>query len=73
MKNLTVIEIDAFAMIILCSEYDKLFYIPEFKTRIDTAKANFKEVLLNNCNCKNCQEVANFIIDLKFYEDDENI
>ena len=73
MKNLTIVEIDALAMIILCKEYDRLEFIPEFKTRIDTAKQKFKERFLERCNCQGCIEATEFIMTLKFYEDDENI
>ena len=52
MKNLTIVEIDALAMVILCKEYDRLDFIPHFKTRIDTAKQKFKERFLERCNCQ---------------------
>jgi hypothetical protein len=68
MKNLYIVEINAKAMVILCEEYDKLNFIPDFKTRIDTAKQNFKERFLNTCSCKFCIEESELIINLKFYE-----
>jgi hypothetical protein len=73
MTNLTIVEIDAIAMVILCKEYDRLDFIPDFKTRIDTAKQNFKERFLQRCNCQSCISATVFIMTLKFYEDDENI
>ena len=62
MNSLKIVEIDALAMVILCKEYDRLEYIPDFKTRIDTAKNNFKETFLNRCSCSNCTQAVNLIM-----------
>ena len=48
MKHLKTIELDLIAMYMFCNEYDKLEFIPDFKTRIDTAKSNFKENFMDN-------------------------
>ena len=73
MINLKIVEIDALAMVILCKEYDRLEHIPEFRTRIDTAKNNFKETFLSRCSCSSCMQAVDFIISLKFYEDEQTI
>lgn len=70
MKDLKVYEINAYAMTILCHEYDKLKFIPDFPTRIDTAKANFKRSFLEACGCYNCVEAVELIMELKFTIDE---
>ena len=62
------IDIDDFAMYVFCNEYDKLGFIPDFKTRIDTAKSNFKENFLQRCSCENCKNASELIINLNWYD-----
>ena len=71
MKNLKIVEVSAEMMIVLCEEYDKLHFIPDFKTRIDTAKQNFKNRMEQKCKCSYCTDEIIFIMNLKFYEDDK--
>lgn len=72
MKDMKVYEIDAYAMTIFCHEYDKLYFIPDFKTRIATAKENFKNSFLSACDCSKCSEAVDLIVNLNFYTEDEN-
>jgi hypothetical protein len=51
-----------------CNEYDKLEFIPEFKTRIDTAKQNFKDSFLQRCSCEACKNASDLIINLNWYD-----
>ena len=67
MKDLKIVELDAFAMYMFCNEYDKLEFIPEFKTRIDTAKQNFKDSFLQRCSCEACKNASDLIINLNWY------
>ena len=57
-------------MSVFCIEYDKLYYIPNFETRIDTAKENFKNLYLAGCSCNICCDTVNLILSLKFYENE---
>ena len=71
MRNLSPIDVDAYAMVIFCHEYDKLFFIPDFPTRIATAKKNFEQSMLNVCSCKVCKESISIILNTKFFTEDE--
>lgn len=69
-SNILTVEINAHLMIMLCIEYDKLNYIPNFPTRVDTAKNNLKNLItnagLNNDKIINAE--LQQILNLKFYE-----
>lgn len=60
-------DIDRFAMAVLCVEYDKLFYIPEFKSRIDTAVQNAVSIL-NLLDKSIFNDSINLLTNAKFYE-----
>ena len=71
MNNEMRVDINAKAMVILCHEYDKLHFIPDFKTRIDTAKVNFAKSMLDACDCMICNEAVELIINTKFYSEND--
>jgi len=61
-------EIDQFAMGCFCAEYDLLQHIPDFKIRIDTAKANFAKTL-NFMDSELFTDSILLIQNTKFYDE----
>jgi hypothetical protein len=66
MSNATQDDVKYLALIVLSIEYENLFFIPHFKIRIDTAKANASDIILNKCGCSKCTAAVNFINDLNY-------
>ena len=69
--HMNSIDVCQYAMIIFCHEYDKLAFIPDFPTRIDTAKKNFAESMLTACSCAICEEQVQLILNTNFYTENE--
>jgi hypothetical protein len=59
-------EATATAMLIFLKEYNSLYFITDNIIRFDTAKKNFKNIFLENCNCELCQSKMNKILNLEF-------
>lgn len=70
MITLTGVELDQLAYIKFVEEYNKLEFLPDFKLKIDTAKNNFKTKFLAECNCKNCVDAVNLIINTTWNENE---
>jgi hypothetical protein len=68
MKTLIGIEIDQLAYLKFVEEFNKLEFIPDFQLKIDTAKNNFKTNFLAECNCNNCIQAVDLIINTKWNE-----
>jgi hypothetical protein len=68
MKTLTGIDIDQLAYSKFVEEFNKLEFIPDFQLKIDTAKNNFKTNFLAECNCNNCIQAVDLIINTKWNE-----
>jgi hypothetical protein len=68
MKTLIGIDIDQLAYLKFVEEFNKLEFIPDFQLKIDTAKNNFKTNFLAECNCNNCIQAVDLIINTKWNE-----
>jgi hypothetical protein len=68
MSNVKVDDVKYLALIVLSIEYENLFFIPNFQIRVDTAKANTSDIILNKCGCTKCTAAVNFINDLNYID-----
>lgn len=62
MIDITGIDLDQYAFLKFCEEYNELKFIPNFEIKIATAKKNFKTNFLMECDCNNCKQAVNLII-----------
>lgn len=68
MRTLTGVDLDQLAYLKFVEEFHKLKFIPDFQLKIDTAKNNFKTNFLAECNCNNCIQAVDLIINTKWNE-----
>lgn len=66
--TLTGIDLDQYAFLQFCEEYNKLEFILNFEIKIDTAKKNFKTNFLMECDCSNCKKAVDLILNTKWNE-----